>query len=410
MDERSGLLALAERQLAANRQRGVGAASGLPYDFVCPSRSHYPFQWFWDSCFHAIALTHIDVRLAEQELRCLLQGQRADGFMPHMLFWDQASYRAMAESYNLPKLGGWTSDITQTPMLAAALRRVYEAGRSRTFLEQTLPAAVRCYDWLRRNRDPDGDGLLSILQPDESGLDASPKYDRVLGLTEPTEAGLRAAMQGLFDRYAPLRSDNAAMLALDAFNVEDVLVNTVYADNLRDLAALLREAGDAVAAHRYEDEAARTLAALLSKCWDEGAGAFWDLAGAAEEPQRVLTITSLFPLLLGDLPAEIAAKLVKHVTDEGKFWARVPVRSVAAREPSYDPGEGIIWRGPVWLNTNWFLIRGLRRHGYDAEAETIAAASRELVLRHGFREYYNPETGAPGGAVGFGWSTLVIDM
>jgi len=32
------------------------------------------------------------------------------------------------------------------------------------------------------------------------------------------------------------------------------------------------------------------------------------------------------------------------------------------------------------------------------------------LRRHGFREYYHPETGAPGGAAGFGWSTLVIDM
>ena len=36
-------------------------------------------------------------------------------------------------------------------------------------------------DWLAANRDLEGDGLLWILQPDESGLDASPKFEPVWG-------------------------------------------------------------------------------------------------------------------------------------------------------------------------------------------------------------------------------------
>ena len=42
-------------------------------------------------------------------------------------------------------------------------------------------AVVRHHDWLERDRDLDGDGLLWIIQPDESGLDASPQYDAVYG-------------------------------------------------------------------------------------------------------------------------------------------------------------------------------------------------------------------------------------
>jgi hypothetical protein len=33
----------------------------------------------------------------------------------------------------------------------------------------------------RRHRDLDGDGLIWIVQPDESGLDASPQFDAVWG-------------------------------------------------------------------------------------------------------------------------------------------------------------------------------------------------------------------------------------
>ena len=37
------------------------------------------------------------------------------------------------------------------------------------------------HDWLEANRDLDGDGLIWIVQPDESGLDASPQFDAVWG-------------------------------------------------------------------------------------------------------------------------------------------------------------------------------------------------------------------------------------
>ena len=37
------------------------------------------------------------------------------------------------------------------------------------------------HEWLRANRDLEGDGLLWLVQPDESGLDSSPKFDPVWG-------------------------------------------------------------------------------------------------------------------------------------------------------------------------------------------------------------------------------------
>ena len=34
----------ARRVLASNRRRGVSEWDGKPFDFVCPSPTHYPFQ------------------------------------------------------------------------------------------------------------------------------------------------------------------------------------------------------------------------------------------------------------------------------------------------------------------------------------------------------------------------------
>ena len=45
----------------------------------------------------------------------------------------------------------------------------------------TVPRIAAHYSWLERHRDLDGDGLIWIVQPDESGLDASPQFDAIWG-------------------------------------------------------------------------------------------------------------------------------------------------------------------------------------------------------------------------------------
>ena len=93
------IAAEARRVLAGNRQTGISGWDGKRYDFVCPSGSTYPFQWLWDSGFHAIALLHVDPELARQEIRCLLQGAQPDGFIPHMLLWEKSAHEAALKEY-----------------------------------------------------------------------------------------------------------------------------------------------------------------------------------------------------------------------------------------------------------------------------------------------------------------------
>lgn len=83
------------------------------------------------------------------------------------------------------------------------------------------------------------------------------------------------------------------------------MVNAIYADGWRALAGLARKVG-LPGGEACEREYRRTLVALVEKCWDPEAGVFWDLSGATEEPVRVLTFTSLFPLILPDLDPAIA--------------------------------------------------------------------------------------------------------
>ena len=117
----------ARRVLANNRQRGVSAWEGRSYDFVCPSQSNYPFQWFWDSAFHAIALLHVDPALAQQEVRCLLQAARPDGFIPHMTLWDMRQHEAALAACNIVLADPFHTATIQPPVIARAIERIYDA-------------------------------------------------------------------------------------------------------------------------------------------------------------------------------------------------------------------------------------------------------------------------------------------
>jgi glycogen debranching enzyme len=219
-------------------------------------------------------------------------------------------------------------------------------------------------------------------------------------------------MQRLFRAYDGLGARGEAVHG--AFLFEDVMVNAIYADGLRALAALCRAAG------LPEDEATAldaryhgTLSALVTKCWDDEAAAFWDLSGAGERPVRVLTFSILFPLILPDLDRTIAQRLVeRHLLNESEFWLPYPVPSVAASEPSFDPGwtTATTWRGPTWVNVNWYLYWGLREHGFVDIAAELRRRTLAMVAASGIREFYDPVTALGEGAHDFGWTTLVLDL
>jgi glycogen debranching enzyme len=257
---------------------------------------------------------------------------------------------------------------------------------------------------------PDGDGLLSIITRFESGLDYSPAYGD--GRGNPFAVYFPPRLDELRNRLAgfDLRRIFAAGRQL-----EDVLFNTVYSDGLRALSRLASQAHDAELAAWADGAASRVTQALLERCWDERAGLFFNLSGRAETAVRTRTIVSFLPLLLPDLPRDVAAKLVERLLDERTFWTRYPVASVALDEPSFRRDNRVwrirfIWRGPCSMNTNWFVARGLRRHGYDAEADELAERSRALVERGGFNEFFDPVDGRPVGAPDFGWATLAVDL
>jgi glycogen debranching enzyme len=395
---------MVERVLRANWREGVHG-DGTPYAYTCPATPRYRHQWHWDSCFHAIAWCRYDVARAREELRTVLRGGRSDGFIPHTVFWHNHPRWRRAPFYATQRVRGNRHTTTiGPPLLPFAWERVAACSHDEPgFAAEALHALEAHLDWLDRERDVDGDGLITILLPDESGIDDSPKYDPVYG----PYAHYKPGYFRLVARYGRLGwSAHAVARAGHDMHVEDVWVNVAYALSLRAMARLAGDDGYARRAQRVES-------ALLERCLDAGTGLFFDLAGRGERPLHVSTWSALSPLLLESLPEDVRRRLVdEHLLHPGRYGAAVGVPSVAMDEPSFKPGFDVwrTWRGPSWMNVSWLMISPLRDLGYADDAARIARGMADAARRGGLREYYDPRTGQGLAARGFAMSALVADL
>lgn len=401
------------------------------YVYCCPAQGVYPHQWLWDSSFHAFVMARFDPEMAKAELRTLLTTARPGGLVPHVTTWEACSRPGLRG-----RLTRWLyarshfANLTQPPVLALALEEVYRRSGDLAFLRASLPVAKRHYAYLAARRDPAGDGLLAIISPLESGMDHSPAFDLALAMGRVSVFDYHLASVRLTLSHLLAGWQSEAIFASDRFAVEDVAFNTIYALGLRSLAALCREAGDPDG-DTFLQRAEATERALVAKCFDQKAGLFYSLHSRRDLPLPVATVGSLLPLALPTLPAEVARTLVeRHLLNKDSFWLPFPIPSVAADQPQFSPtshalrrGGGplgwlanrlarhhLIWRGSTWVNTNWFIARGLRLHGYDEVADAVVAGTAAMVKQSGYWEYYHPYTGEGQGAQDFGWSTLLVDM
>jgi hypothetical protein len=417
---RTALDEAARALLEANTQ--TGKLLGHTFRFSVPAVRDYPFQWFWDSCFHAIVWSRFDHERAADELRGLFALQDQDGLVPHVVFWRGDLVSRLRWHHLESRTDGRlpfhrpprTTAQIQPPVLAQAVERIVDAGGGDAFLAEALPHVERYYRYLAALRDPDEDALVSIVSQFESGLDFSPAYDGPgARRAHPIVLLLRSRLPELLNKLA--NYDLTTIFTRFRHHREDVLVNAVYGQGLHALARLARRAGRESVAGWATQTATRVTASLLERAWDDHLRLFVNLSGPEERRASVKTIHGLMPLVLPDLPSEIASALAGHLDDPATFGAPYPVPSVALDEPTFTPDHRIrgfrfIWRGPLSLNTNWFLVHGLRQHGLDDVADRIAARSRELVERGGFNEFYDPLSGGPVGAERFGWATLAVDM
>jgi glycogen debranching enzyme len=413
-------------------------------DHTVPSADLYPHQWSWDTAFIAIGRSWRDQDRAQVEMEHLLAAQWSDGMVPHIVFNPAVS----ADAY-FPGPGFWRSDraaaspsgsatsgLTQPPLHALAALEIWRSAgdedAARGFLGRIYPTLVAQHRYLESDRDVAGDGLSAIVHPWESGMDNSPAWDEALddlvidpGAIPPyTRRDLvRAAAADrpsdeTYDRFVYLAATyrdagygSGGLRRSCPFLVEDPLFNSVRIWSLDALAEIADVIGGDPQAHR--DEATRVSAALRRRLWDPHSRQFRARDVRNGELSSIGTITSLMPVIDRRLPPALVSA-VTTLLDRADFRPRndpdhFMVASFDLQARGFDPRQ--YWRGPIWINTDWLLWRGLTVHRRRRVAGEIAGSMLGLARRSGWREYFSPFGGEGYGSRDFSWTAaLVIDL
>lgn len=82
--------------------------------------------------------------------------------------------------------------------------------------------------------------------------------------------------------------------------------------------------------------------------------------------------------------------------------------TVAYDDPAYTSGG--YWRGPCWLNTAYFAVKGLKNAGSTGLAESYRQTILDWAAREPdcLYEYYDTRSGQGLGAKQFGWSAAFV--
>jgi hypothetical protein len=411
-------------------------------EYTQPGPRLYPHQWSWDSALIAIAYSRYDQRRATRELRHLFEAQWQNGLLPQLVFnprftnyFPGPNFWHAKESPYAPK-NRETSGVIQPPVHATAAICVYrraedEAG-AKEFLEYAFPKLKAWHGYLYRERDPGGEGLAYIRHPWESGMDNSPIWDQIMErlhlradqIPRYHRADIHTVSASdrptgtAYDRFAYLvtffadRGYDEAKIREDCpFLVQDVLFNSLLSKANRDLAEIARVIGEDPKPH--EELAAKTKRAINEKLWDEARGTYLDYDFADGSPIRVYFGPNLVGPLYAGIPDQARAeRVVDTLENEGFGLSDENVTPV----PSYDVrgygfSEQRYWRGPVWININWFLMHGLEAYGYGERAERLRRTITDLCRGEGFHEYFHPTSGEGLGSILFSWTAaLLLDV
>lgn len=354
--------------------------------FTMPNRATYPWQWLWDSCFHAMVWATLGDERALTEVERLFTFQTERGFVPHMNYLPDPA--AAVEFWGR----SGASTITQPPMYGHAIAHLVSCGMTPS--DQVIGSAERGLRFLFNDRRRTAGGLIELCHPWESGCDDSARWDNAMD--GPWERELWRAHKWKLVQSVRTDGDGGA-IANDSFAVGSIGFNALVAFNARELHRLT---GSEDLLH-YADELSET----ISDRWDPNLRTWVDDGMLETTSGRARTVDAHFALLVDPDPTHTSVGLADLV-DPLAYGADHGPAGVHRSEPTRDPVT--YWRGPAWPQMSYLLWLAAVRLGDDAAANTIAGSLRSGTLTSGWAEFWHPDTGVGAGAIPQSWATVTV--
>jgi alpha,alpha-trehalase len=332
---------------------------------------------------------------------------------------------------------------SQPPFLTPMVLAVYNRTKDRKWLEDALPSIERYYRFwtegphrtmetgLSRYYDA-GDGPAPEVLASErdargrtdyelirdyfrthrtTDYDISQYYDATSNrLTAAFYKGDRSMRESGFDpsnRFGPF--------SIDIIHYNPVCLNSLLylmETQIAEIKDLLNRGAEAVVWRERAKERAARINRLM---WDSESGLYCDYDFVHRRVRRYPFLTTFYPLWTGIASREQADQVVRNLS---RFERAGGLQTSEVR-------SGDQWDAPFgWAPLQWIAVQGLRRYGYDQDAERISKRFLTLVqdeyVQHGnLEEKYDVvrrsddvkgglRYGYHSNEAGFGWTNAVF--
>ncbi|HEY2972895.1 MAG TPA: trehalase family glycosidase [Pyrinomonadaceae bacterium] len=396
----------------------------LPYPYVVPG-GRFNEMYGWDSYFTQVGLVRDD--------EMTLAKNMTDNFLYQIDHYGKILNAN--RTYYLSR--------SQPPFLTQMILNVYRKQHDIDWLRSTVPAIEKYYRFwteephltkqtglsryydlgdgpapevLSGERDPQGRDHYDLVKEyyrahDVKDYDLGQYYDKEKDqLTDLFYKGDRTMRESGFDpsnRFGPFN--------IDIIHYDPVCLNSLLYLMETDTAEILRTLGRARQARVWASRAAERKQRINRLMWDEQDGLYYDYNFARKEVRRYPFVTTFYPLWVGVADRRQAARIVANL----HLFER-PGGLLTSTHVS-----GSQWDAPYgWAPTELIAIQGLRRYGYNTEADRVTAnflstILKEFIQHNTIVEKYDVERresevsaglkfGYKSNEIGFGWTNAAF--
>lgn len=274
---------------------------------------------------------------------------------------------------------------TSAPFLNFEDLEIFKITHDKHFLEEAYKSGAKFYNYFISNRDSNSNGLC------EWGGEASLESVRDARVAVWDNVGWPSNFEG---------PDLNSMLVKEANSLSEMAMILGFHDEAR----------------KWSIDAANRSKLINKYLWDDKTGFYYNVnkndqsfSFKDRDDLKIKEIIGFLPLWAGISDSVKTRRLISSLLDTGEFWRPFGVPTLSARDKYYNPMG--YWNGPVWVQWDYLIFRGLLDHGYKAEAESLAAKVLDNMIwhlkqDHVFWEFYSPDDHEAGWNKTYIWAGL----
>ncbi len=342
-------------------------------------------KWGWGyggQVFHEslamITYARMDPGGAMNSQRVFMERQQPDGYI---------NYRTGPYLNERIETGG--KPTSSAPWFNFQNLEIFKITNDRKFLKDAYLSGRRFYEYYTANRDSNQNGLC--------------------------EWGAHAELESVRDARVAIWDKVGWASNFEGPDLNSMLVREALA--LAEMAGILGINEDKI---HWKSEAKKRKELINQKLWDPVTGFYYcidrdrqDFTHRTAGDLKIMEIIGFLPLWAGVADQEKAARLVQVLTDTAFFWRPYGIPTLTAASDYYYPIG--YWNGPVWIQWNYLVYRGLKDNGYDREAKELSLrVIRNVVYHlkrdHTFWEFYSADDLQAGWNKTYIWAGMIVEM